>query len=73
MSSELSSEREVIYASKKFWLSENRPYVRLSLILADLKLAYKACLTHVMINYQQLAVFILRKHYPSGRTWANIL
>ena len=50
MSSELSSEREVIYASKKFWLSENRPYVRPSLILADLQLAYKACLTHVMIN-----------------------
>ena len=50
MSSELSSEREVIYASKKFWLSENRPYVRPSLIIADLKLAYKACLTHVMIN-----------------------
>ena len=26
MSSELSSEREVIYASKKYWLSENRPW-----------------------------------------------
>ena len=72
MSSELSSEREVIYASKKYWLSENRPYVRPSLILAYLKLAYKACLTHFMINWQ-LAVFILRKHYPSGRTWENIL